>query len=177
METNHQSNPKDDTSKNYDTLQSKKRKHPTNGHTDTDNTNIDAITAIDLSESTTVDDISTMDVSTYLAWVNRQAKSLPNVFVATSTTQEATSIDQTGHTAAVKEQTQTTSKEVTSNSNDKKEEPFHGSRTTLQILLSKRMDILPPPTVKHLPPHHNYCTSMLDDDDMKMNMLIYYHTL
>ena len=93
METNRQSNLKDDTSINYDTSQSKKRKQPTNGYTDTDNNTTDN-TAIDLSETTTVDDISTMDVSTYLAWVNRQAKSLPNVFVATpSSTQEEDTLD------------------------------------------------------------------------------------
>jgi len=176
METN-QSNLKDDTS-NYDTQQTKKRKQPTNGHFDVD-TSDSATTddnTIDLSESTTVDDISTLDVSTYLAWVNRQAKSLPNVFVATTPSSLTTSIDQThtkeqSHTAAVKEQTQTTVDGGTSSSKEKEEEePFHGSRTTLQILLSNRMDILPPPTVRHLPPHHINTVSSLGDEDVKMSV-------
>ena len=158
METNRQAI-KADTSED---TQSKKRKQPTNGHTDN---------TVNLSETTTVDDISTMDVSTYLAWVNRQAKSLPNVFVATtsSTTQDDnTSID---HTTA-KEQTHAAKEGIGNGSKEKKEEeePFHGSRTTLQILLSKRMDILPPPTVKHLPPPYNSTTSMMDDDDIKMSV-------
>jgi len=166
METNRQSNLKDDTSNYNDTPQSKKRKQPTNSHTDTNNTNTDS--TVNLSESTTVDDISTMDVSTYLAWVNRQAKSLPNVFVATgpstSTQEEDTSIDQI-HT---KEHTQTSTKEGSNgnksivNGSTEEEEPFHGSRTTLQILLSKRMDILPPPTIRHLPPH-NITAPMLNN--------------
>ena len=174
METNRQSNLKDDTSIKYNTQQSKKRKQPTN-HTDTNNTNIDSNT-INLSESTTVDDVSTMDVSTYLAWVNRQAKSLPNVFVATpSTSTQDTSVDQS-HS---KEQTQAAkegsndNKSIVNGSKEKEEEeePFHGSKATLQILLSKRMDILPPPTVRHLPPHHvNTAVSLLDDDDTKMSV-------
>jgi hypothetical protein len=39
----------------------------------------------------TIDDVSTMDASTYVAWVNQQAESLPNIFVAqrpTATTDE-----------------------------------------------------------------------------------------
>jgi len=180
METNHQ-DIKADTS-NYDTQQSKKRKQPTNGHTDTNNTNTNntSNTAIDLSESTTVDDISTMDVSTYLAWVNRQAKSLPNVFVATPTS-STTQDDTVEQTTTAKQHTQTSTKEsandnksIVNGSKETKEqgeeEPFHGSRTTLQILLSKRMDILPPPTVKHLPPHYNVnTTSMLDGEDVNMS--------
>jgi len=181
METNRQSNLKDDTSNKNDTPQSKKRKQPT-GHTDTTNTNTDDDT-VNLSETTTVDDISTMDVSTYLAWVNRQAKSLPNVFVATSpsTQDKDTSIDQT-HTK--EQQTAPANTNAKEDSNDNKsivnggkemkeeeEEPFHGSRTTLQILLSKRMDILPPPTVRHLPPHYNVNTAVsLGDDDVKMSV-------
>ena len=37
-----------------------------------------------LNESSTLDDVSTMDIdaASYLAWVNQQAKALPNVFVA-----------------------------------------------------------------------------------------------
>ena len=172
METNGQSNLKVE-SENDDAQQSKKRKLPTNGHTDTTNTDDNTV---ELSETTTVDDISTMDVSTYLAWVNRQAKSLPNVFVATSSTstqEEDTSIDRI-HTK--EQQTKTITKEANDNksiangSKEKKEEdePFHGSKATLQILLSKRMDILPPPTIRHLPPHHINTAVSLGDEDVKM---------
>ncbi|KAL9186707.1 hypothetical protein ACHAXT_005945 [Thalassiosira profunda] len=85
-----------------------------------------------LDEATTVEDLSGMDVTTYLAWVNRQAQSLPDVFVAGDGERE--------------------DKESPNDSqHDDGAEPFEGSRATLQILLSKRMDLLPPPSARHLP--------------------------
>ena len=117
METNRQSNLKADTSEK-DTQQSKKRKQPTNGYSDVDTNNTNNIdNTVNLSESTTVDDISTMDVSTYLAWVNRQAKSLPNVFVATP--QADNTVDHT------KEQ-QTTAAKETSTAKVSERQPFTG---------------------------------------------------
>ena len=81
-----------------------------------------------LNESSTIDDLANIDASTYIAWVNRQSQSLPNVFVA----QEIES--------------QTKLKETN------RKDPIDGSAATLQVLLSKQMEIHPAPTRRHLPP-------------------------
>ena len=106
-----------------------------------------------LNESTTLDDLSTMDASTYLTWVKQQADCLPNVFVATA--------DKSGQVKDSDESPLSNSKEETLKTKTAKathteeEEPIHGSMATLQVLLSKRMDILPPPSARHLPTNHN----------------------
>mmetsp|Transcript_37607 Transcript_37607/g.80229 ORF Transcript_37607/g.80229 Transcript_37607/m.80229 type:complete len:555 (-) Transcript_37607:285-1949(-) len=97
-----------------------------------------------LNESTTVDDLSSVDAATYLAWVNRQADSLPDVFVSSvrddgGKTQES---DKEGKTL-----------QLTPTALDGEGEPIDGSAATLQVMLSERMGILPPPSAKHLPPH------------------------
>ena len=97
-----------------------------------------------IDESTTIDDLSAMDASTYLAWVNRQAESLPNVFVAA----KESGVNQSSRSL-------TASKDVDIQTTEKKEKeaPINGSMATLHVLLSKRMEIYPPPSVRHLPPN------------------------
>lgn len=89
-----------------------------------------------LNESTTIEDLQTIDASAYLAWVNSQAGSLPSVFVADEQQQS----DKSSAISAKR------------SSKQNGEEPIDGSAATLQILLSKRMDILPPPSIHHIPP-------------------------
>ena len=111
-----------------------------------------------LNESTTIEDLQTIDASAYLAWVNSQAGALPSVFVANE--------QQTD------EQSKTTAMKESSIDACHQEEPIDGSAATLQILLSKRMDILPPPTIHHIPPtscnasifHINSSESSAEDD-------------
>jgi survival of motor neuron protein-interacting protein 1 len=98
----------------------KKRKRDGN---QVDNSEIEII-----NESSTIDDLATIDASTYIAWVNRQSRALPNVFVA--------------ELSEVHGKTQIRGQE----------DPIDGSAATLQVLLSKQMVIRPPPTVRHLPP-------------------------
>eukprot|EP00581_Thalassiosira_minuscula_P014926 CAMPEP_0183730484 /NCGR_PEP_ID=MMETSP0737-20130205/32983_1 /TAXON_ID=385413 /ORGANISM="Thalassiosira miniscula, Strain CCMP1093" /LENGTH=510 /DNA_ID=CAMNT_0025962999 /DNA_START=9 /DNA_END=1541 /DNA_ORIENTATION=+ len=108
-----------------------------------------------LDESTTVEDLSSMDVATYMAWVNRQANSLPNVFVAKE------------DDGKVKEDklSETVATATVASRDSGEEEPIEGSQATLQIMLSKRMDILPPPTVRHLPPSSPSSLPNGKDDD------------
>ena len=107
-----------------------------------------------IDESTTIDDLSAMDASTYLAWVNRQAESLPNVFVAA----EEDDVNQSSRslTTSVTNDAPTTEKK-------EKEAPINGSMATLQVLLSKRMGIYPPPSVRHLPSHFTSDVVLLED--------------
>lgn len=83
-----------------------------------------------LNEFSTIEDLASIDASTYIAWVNRQSNSLPNVFIANETEAKI---------------------ELTPKENSR-EEPIDGSAATVQVLFSKQMDILPPRTTKHLPP-------------------------
>lgn len=90
-----------------------------------------------LNESTTIEDLQTIDASAYLAWVNSQAGALPSVFVADEQQNDKSSVISA----------------INKGSSKKDDEgPIDGSAATLHILLSKRMDILPPPTIHHIPP-------------------------
>jgi survival of motor neuron protein-interacting protein 1 len=80
-----------------------------------------------LNETSTIDDLASIDAATYIAWVNRQSNSLPSVFIAEPE-------------ADVK--LKSTSQEA----------PIDGSAATVQVLLSKQMQIFPARTVRHLPP-------------------------
>ncbi|KAL7454012.1 hypothetical protein ACHAWC_005648 [Mediolabrus comicus] len=111
-----------------------------------------------LNESTTIEDLQTIDASAYLAWVNSQAGALPSVFVADE--------QQNDNNSSV-------ISAINKGSSKKDEEgPIDGSAATVQILLSKRMDILPPPTIHHIPPtscnasifHINSSESSTEDD-------------
>lgn len=95
-----------------------------------------------LNESTTIEDLNTIDASTYIAWVNSQAGSLPSVFVAKKLNDDS-NID---------------------TKNERKEDPIDGSAATLQILLSKQMEILPPPSIHHIPPACKAATFHINDD-------------
>ena len=88
-----------------------------------------------LNESTTIDDLTAIDASTYLAWVAQQADKLPSVFVAPATVSASNHNNETSVSAR---------KDA--------EEPIDGSMATLQVLLSNQMEILPPPSLNHLPP-------------------------
>ena len=131
-----------DTAKNMDRPPGAKRKRERSS----DNNGNNSSKHSKLDESATVDDLSAMDASTYLTWVRQQADCLPNVFVATADEYgQATSLSNS------KEAKITTSAQQV----EQEEEPIHGSMATLQVLLSKRMDILPPPSARHLPTNHN----------------------
>jgi survival of motor neuron protein-interacting protein 1 len=101
--------------------------------------------ATKLNESTTIEDLNTIDASAYLAWVNSQAGSLPSVFVA-------------------EKQNDDSNIDTSDNKNERKEHPIDGSAATLQILLSKQMDILPPPSIHHIPPACNAATFHINND-------------
>lgn len=99
-----------------------------------------------LNELTTIDDLTTIDASTYLAWVRGQADSLPSVFVADANDDDNDNATNGDSAEAIV--SATTIKKMKA----EKEEPIDGSMATLQILLSKQMDILPPRSERHLPP-------------------------
>lgn len=112
--------------------------------------------AATLNESTTIDDLNTIDASAYLAWVNSQAGSLPSVFVAENQIDDS-NID----TSDNNKNADTTSA--------KREHPIDGSAATLQILLSKQMDILPPPSNNHIPPACNTATFYMNSNSSTEN--------
>ena len=95
----------------------------------------------------TIDDVSTMDASSYIAWVNQQAESLPNVFVAPPTATSDEPITNNISSSA----TSDTNKGASSTDSNT-DIDSSSLLSTLQVFLSNRMDILPPPTVRHLPP-------------------------
>ncbi|KAL3760652.1 hypothetical protein ACHAWU_002162 [Discostella pseudostelligera] len=102
----------------------------------------------------TIDDVSTMDASTYIAWVNQQAESLPDIFVAssvTATTATTTAESVAKSSTAATHTTMHTNHE-SNNSTNNTEIDSSSLLSTLQVFLSHRMDILPPPTARHLPP-------------------------
>lgn len=103
-----------------------------------------------LNESTTIEDLNTIDASAYLAWVNSQADSLPSVFVAEQHDEkhENKHVDGTSTIKEIKK---------------RKEDPIDGSVTSIQILLSKQMDILPPPSIRHIPPACNSATCHINN--------------
>ncbi|KAK1736865.1 SIP1 domain-containing protein [Skeletonema marinoi] len=100
-----------------------------------------------LNDATTIEDLNTIDASAYLAWVNSQAGSLPSVFVAETQTD-----DNNNDTSDDKKNTDTAT------TAERKDDPIDGSAATLQILLSKQMDIMPPPSNRHIPPACNAAT-------------------
>ena len=110
-------------------------------------------TALANDSTITIDDVSTMDASAYIAWVNQQAESLPNIFVAQSpsaTTDEppATNIS----ISAMDPNSNHPINKDRKSANHNKDIDSFSLLSTLQVFLSHRMDILPPPTVRHLPP-------------------------
>ena len=96
--------------------------------------------ATKLNDLTTIEDLSTIDASAYLAWVNSQAGNLPSVFVAEKQSDDG-EIDSTPD-----------NDKANFSSDSRREDPIDGSAATLQILLSKQMEILPPPSTRHVPP-------------------------
>ncbi len=88
------------------------------------------------------DAIESMDASAYLSGVMREAKAMPDIFIAGADTTEAS-----------------TSNETFSDSPDKMTLPLaqrnrtsiDGSVASLSYLLSKRSSIIPPPSIQHLP--------------------------
>lgn len=94
-------------------------------------------------------DLSSMDAMDYLASVNLEASLLPDVFVASSTTGTVEQRDAHNWNSA----------------------PIDGSAAASHYLLSKNMQIIPPPTLKHLP----RCTGKvgvnlgIDDNDLTMD--------
>ena len=110
-----------------------------------------------LNDATTIEDLSTIDASAYLAWVNSQAGSLPSVFVAEKEINSDSSNN--NEEASATKNTDSISAER------KEEDPIDGSAATLQILLSKQMDILPPPTDRHIPPACNTAIFPINNDD------------
>lgn len=97
-----------------------------------------------LNDATTIEDLSAIDASAYLAWVNSQAGSLPSVFVAEKESDDINN--------------DTSNNDNTAATTERKEDPIDGSAATLQILLSKQMDIMPPPSNQHIPPVCNAAT-------------------
>jgi hypothetical protein len=95
----------------------------------------------------TIDDVSTIDASSYIAWVNQQAESLPSVFVAPPT---ATSNEPITNNISSSATSDTNKGARSTDSNT--DIDSSSLLSTLQVFLSNRMDILPPPTVRHLPP-------------------------
>ena len=82
---------------------------------------------------TTLDDLT--DAASYLAWVKRQASSLPDVFVAPADGGDVGPPDVR-----------------TDRGEGDDGGPVFGSAATLAVLLSDRMAVLPPPTRDHAPP-------------------------
>lgn len=94
-----------------------------------------------LNETSTIDDLADVDASTYIAWVNRQSEALPSVFVANQYNEEDTK-PKASH----------------------QEEPIDGSAATLHVMMSKQMEIHPPPSVRHLPPINTQNANNVTDE-------------
>ena len=93
----------------------------------------------------TLDDVSKMDATAYLAHVDRQARSLPDVFVAPVRVRPPPPAAE-AVTAAAAPTTTTTTKDGDGHVHE------HGSLSTMRVFLSGKFDILPPPSTRHLPP-------------------------
>jgi survival of motor neuron protein-interacting protein 1 len=89
----------------------------------------------------TLDDVATMDASTYISYVNSQARSLPDVFVAAAADDDAAAVEDA-----------TTTSTSTSTKDDGVVLHELGSLSTMRVFLSEKFDILPPPSMRHLPP-------------------------
>ncbi|KAL3794484.1 hypothetical protein HJC23_013957 [Cyclotella cryptica] len=98
-----------------------------------------------LNEFTTIEDLASIDASTYMAWVSRQSNSLPNVFIANETESKIE--------PRVKAM--------------RREEPIDGSAATVQVLFSKQMGIFPPRTARHLPPMDTNIADKSNDNENK----------
>jgi hypothetical protein len=109
----------------------------------------------------TVDDVSSMDASTYLAHVDRQARSLPDVFVAPIRPPLAAAAVAAAAGAATA---------ATSPNDDGDVVDVHerGSLSTMRVFLSGRFDILPPPSTRHLPPGVASGVGVGDDDGSRI---------
>ncbi|KAL7497034.1 hypothetical protein ACHAWT_005351 [Skeletonema menzelii] len=116
-----------------------RKKKKTNNNNRKNNKKESKYDSTKLNDATTIEDLTTIDASAYLAWVNSQARSLPSVFVA-----EKEIIDDSNNDASA-------TKTTDSISSERKEDPIDGAAATIQILLSKKLDILPPPTNQHIP--------------------------
>lgn len=91
---------------------------------------LNTINDIGASSPLTLDDVASMDVDAYLAHVDQQRRSLPDVFVAPPVVHG--------------------DKAVAMSSNADAHEG--GSLSTMRVFLSEKFDILPPPSTRHLPP-------------------------
>ncbi|KAL7437223.1 hypothetical protein ACHAXH_005507 [Discostella pseudostelligera] len=125
-----------------------------------------------------------MEASTYIAWVNQQAKSLPDVFVASTATAKTATLAESVAKSTAAADTITHTNQERNNSNNNTDIDSSSLLSTLQVFLSHRMDILPPPTARHLPPtsssqqnnyrplcslHHSLFAHEIDDDDNDNN--------
>jgi len=88
------------------------------------------------------DAIESMDASAYLSGVMREAKAMPNIFVAGNDTAEGSTLNETASDSPDKTMISPAQRNRTS---------IDGSVASLSYLLSKRSSIIPPPSIQHLP--------------------------
>lgn len=86
----------------------------------------------------TFDEIESMDASDYLARVIKQAKGMPDIFVADTKPKKTTGDESTTTPSQQKPQ-------------DNTHVPIDGSAASLSYLLSGRSSLTPPPSANHLP--------------------------
>ena len=98
------------------------------------------------------DDIESMDASAYLAGVVKEAKQMPDIFVAAADGEESESneksTEQTDDAVSI-HQGESPRPKLQIN------ESIDGSAASLSYLLSKRSSIIPPPSIQHLPKDEN----------------------
>lgn len=85
------------------------------------------------------DEIGSMDASDYLACVMKQAKGMPDIFVADTTKWKTTTGDESTTTPSQQQQQRIN------------HIPIDGSAASLSYLLSGRSSLTPPPSGNHLP--------------------------
>ncbi len=98
------------------------------------------------------DDIESMDASVYLAGVMREAKHMPDIFVATADAKESESNE---NPTEQEVDTVSTSRGESPRPKQQIHESIDGSAASLSYLLSKRSSIIPPPSIQHLPKDEN----------------------
>lgn len=98
------------------------------------------------------DDIESMDASAYLAGVIREAKQMPDIFVANADAEESDSNEKTT-------EQEVDAASIHQGASPKQKQHIHdsidGSAASLSYLLSKRSSIIPPPSIQHLPKDEN----------------------
>mmetsp|Transcript_12465 Transcript_12465/g.25524 ORF Transcript_12465/g.25524 Transcript_12465/m.25524 type:complete len:480 (+) Transcript_12465:314-1753(+) len=130
----------------------KKRRRPNNN-----NHKVELESPVRFNESTTVEDLSAVDASVYLAWVAQQAKQLPSVHIAPKAADDCVNVGNGDKNQKSK--------------HPSGGDPIDGSAATLQVLFSKKMDILPAPSLRHLPPCHGESISQnITDHDSSSSM-------